>query len=124
MAQLAPLTSVSSKCQQFIEFECKGDIMFITAGYGWWVSRDNVRQDYWGGATPGSKKCACGMTNSCQGQPGGCNCNNKVFGSRSDSGLLTDKAALPVSQLRFGDIDDYNELGYHTLGELKCYGQT
>ena len=40
---------------------------------------------------------------------------------REDSGLLTDKTKLPVKQLRFGDIDN-NEVGYHTLGKLKCYG--
>ena len=41
---------------------------------------------------------------------------------REDSGLLTDKTKLPVKQLRFGDVDNNNNVGYHTLGKLKCYG--
>ena len=76
---------------------------------------------YWGGASPGSGKCACGMTNSCAGG-NSCNCGVNDLVWREDSGLLTDKTTLPVKQLRFGDIGDGGEEGYHTLGKLKCYG--
>ena len=76
---------------------------------------------YWGGASV-SRKCACGMTNSCAVSFFGCNCdkNDRVW--REDSGLLTDKTRLPVKQLRFGDTGGSYEKGYHTLGKLKCYG--
>jgi len=76
---------------------------------------------YWGGATPGSGKCACGMTNSCANPGVGCNCDKNDYVWREDSGLLTDKTQLPVKQLRFGDARGNNQ-GYHTLGKLKCYG--
>jgi len=75
---------------------------------------------YWGGASPGSGKCACGMTSSCAGGYG-CNCDKNDAIWREDSGLLTDKTHLPVKQLRFGDASG-SEQGYHTLGKLKCYG--
>ncbi|KXJ26555.1 Peroxidasin-like protein [Exaiptasia diaphana] len=125
MAQLAKLTQISAHCEQFIKFECKNDVQFIGESYAWWVSRDGIRQEYWGGATPGSGKCACGMTNTCENSKG-CNCNNVGSSGKwfSDSGLLTDKSTLPVAQMRFGDTDDSREQGYHTLGKLKCYGQT
>jgi len=76
---------------------------------------------YWGGASPGSGKCACGMTNSCAGGYD-CNCDKNDAVWREDSGLLTDKTHLPVKQLRFGDTGGRIEEGYHTLGKLKCYG--
>ena len=121
-AQLAVLTRVSQNCEQFIKFECNNDIAFIKDSYAWWVSRDGTRMNYWGGATGHNKMCACGVTNSCSnGQK--CNCRNSAGGWRSDSGLLTDKSALPVTQIRLGDLDDSQEEGYHTLGKLKCYGQ-
>ncbi|KAL9973868.1 hypothetical protein ACROYT_G020374 [Oculina patagonica] len=42
---------------------------------------------------------------------------------RSDQGLLTWKPDLPVKELRFGDTQESNsEMGYHTLGKLKCSG--
>jgi len=122
LSQLASLTRVSSHCEQFIKYECYGSL-FKSGGtyYGWWVSRDSSKMTYWGGASPGSSKCACGMTNSCAGGYG-CNCdiNDDVW--REDSGLLTDKTHLPVKQLMFGDTGDSGEQGYHTLGKLKCYG--
>ena len=122
-AQLAALTRVSQNCEQFIRFECHFEIAFIVEGDAWWVSRDGRNMSYWGGATGHDKMCACGVTNSCSNGKK-CNCHNsggKVW--REDSGLLTDKSALPVTQIRLGDLDHENEEGYHTLGKLRCYGQ-
>ena len=121
-AQLAALTRVSQNCEQFIKFECNNDVDFIEGGSAWWVSRDGVRMNYWGGATGYNKMCACGVTNSCS-DGNKCNCYNSGSGWRSDSGLLTDKSALPVTQIRLGDLDQSHEEGYYTLGKLKCYGQ-
>ena len=77
---------------------------------------------YWGGATGHINMCAFGVTNSCSNDQK-CNCRNSGSGWREDSGLLTDKSALPVSQIRLADFDGSGEEGYHTLGKLKCYGQ-
>ena len=120
--QLAALTRVSQNCEQFIKFECNNDVAFIESLYAWWVSRDGTRMNYWGGATGYNNMCACGVTNSCSNGKK-CNCDNHAYGWRADSGLLTDKPALPVTQIRLGDLDGSNEEGYHTLGKLKCYGQ-
>ena len=120
-AQLAALTQVSQNCEQFIKFECSSGVVFIQHSYAWWVSRDVTRMDYWGGATGYNKMCACGVTNSCSGG-GKCNCPARGQWSE-DSGLLTDKSALPVTQIRLGDLDNSHEQGYHTLGKLRCYGR-
>ena len=120
--QLAALTQVSQNCEQFIKFECNNDVAFIVEGDAWWVSRDGQKITYWGGATGSHKTCACGVTNSCS-NGGKCNCYNNGKGWREDSGLLTDKSALPVTQIRLGDLDALTEEGYHTLGKLKCYGK-
>ena len=121
-AQLAALTRVSHNCEQFIKYECNPSSPFIEHDYAWWVSRDGTRMDYWGGATGYKKMCACGVTNSCS-SGNKCNCPSRS-GWSEGSGLLTDKAALPVTQIRLGDLDDSHEEGYHTLGKLKCYGHT
>jgi len=121
LSQLVSLTRVSSHCEQFIKYECYDSVMLGYGIYAWWVSRDSSKMTYWGGASPGSGKCACGMTNSCADTGYGCNCdkNDRVW--REDSGLLTDKTSLPVKQLRFGDASGGDQ-GYHTLGKLRCYG--
>jgi len=130
ISQLASLTNVSSNCEQFIKYECYGSVLWFNYSRpsAWWVSRDSSQMLYWGGASPGSRKCACGMTNSCADPSRVCNCDKNDGVWREDSGLLTDKSALPVKELRFGDtgINGPNavadEKGYHTLGKLKCYG--
>ena len=122
LSQLASLTNVSSHCEQFIKYECRNAVFWYEADPdGWWVSRDSTKMTYWGGASPGSGKCACGMTNSCAAN-GLCNCDANDDIWREDSGLLTDKTKLPVKQLRFGDTGGSHEKGYHTLGKFKCYG--
>ena len=122
LSQLASLTRVSLHCEQFIKYECRGPVLLWNNDpYGWWVSRDSQKMRYWGGASVAGK-CACGMTNSCAAPSYGCNCDKNDNVWREDSGLLTDKTKLPVKQLRFGDIDSNREVGYHTLGKLKCYG--
>ena len=127
--QLASLTRLSAHCEQFIKYECHSSRMF-DGGYAWWVSRDSRKMTYWGGASPGSGKCACGMTNSCASW-GNCNCDAADNTWREDSGLLVDKTRLPVKQLRFGDARGSRRKGYsswstnqgyHTLGKFKCYG--
>ena len=124
LQQLASLTNVSTDCEQFIKYECFGSKMFAGKVHAWWVSRDSANMTYWGGAEPGSGKCACGMNSSCaKNEVCNCDANDEMW--REDSGLLTDKISLPVKELRFGDTGDtpsYNEFGYHTLGKFKCYG--
>ena len=122
LSQLASLTIVSLRCEQFIKYECRNSVVWFDNPHGWWVSRDSAKMAYWGGASPGSGKCACGMTNSCVNPSYGCNCDKNDFVWREDSGLLTDKTNLPVIQLRFGDTGQWFEEGYHTLGKFICYG--
>ena len=89
------------------------------------MSRNSSKMLYWGGASPGSRKCACRMTNSCTDPSEACNCDKNDGVWREDSGLLTDKSTLPVKELRFGDtevLEGVDEKGYHTLGKLRCYG--
>ena len=122
LSQLASLTMVSSYCEQFISYECYGSMM-LYEGYAWWVSRDSNKMTYWGGASPGSGKYACGMNKSCDNPSVGCNCAKNDGVWRNDSGFLSYKNHLPVKQLRFGDTttNGHNEKGYHTLGKLRCY---
>ena len=130
LSQLRSLTRASTYCEQFIKYECYGSVLRLgsSSPVGWWVSRDSAQMLYWGGASPGSNKCACGMTNSCADSWEPCNCDKNDAEWREDSGLLTDKDHLPVKELRFGDTGTYgpnnvaDEKGYHTLGKLKCYG--
>ena len=122
--QIVNVINSSLHCEQYIRWYCKGAGLYLSLSAGpdsWWVSRQGYKMIYWGGATPGSKKCACGMTNSCVDPNRGCNCESVNYQWGEDSGFLVDKEYLPVSELRFGDTGDSSEEGYHTLGKLLCW---
>ena len=95
--------NLCKNCEQFIKYECRASF-FRQSGrhYGWWVSRQGSKMNYWGGAAVNSSKCACGMADTCVGG-GKCNCNANKYKWREDCGYLTDKNTLPVTELRFGD---------------------
>ncbi|XP_078693645.1 contactin-associated protein-like 5 [Branchiostoma floridae x Branchiostoma belcheri] len=119
MEQVRALVKQSSSCKQHIKYECYGSVIWSSSTpYAWWVTWDGRQADYWGGASPGSGKCACGQTGSCSGR---CNCDANDYTWREDSGFLSHKNDLPVTQLRFGDTDDAPEEGFYTLGKLICY---
>ena len=73
MAQVAAITRQSKNCEQYIIYECYHS-MLLEDSYGWWVSRQGKKMNYWGGAAVDSGKCACGMTRSCAGGYM-CNCD-------------------------------------------------
>ncbi|KAI8491424.1 hypothetical protein Bbelb_310570 [Branchiostoma belcheri] len=118
MDQVSAVVDRSSHCKQHIKYECLASVIWEHRPVAWWVTWDGRQADYWGGASPGSGKCACGQTGTC---PGRCNCDVNVYTWREDSGFLSHKNDLPVTQLRFGDTGDGSEEGYHTLGKLICY---
>ena len=123
MEQIVAIMKQSKNCEQFIKYECYHSVFwFSSSQQGWWVSRQGSKMNYWGGAAVNSGKCACGMTNSCVGG-GKCNCDKNDLTWREDSGYLTDKNTLPVTELRFGDTggSSWGESGYHTLEELRCW---
>ena len=134
-SQLVSLSEASSHCEQFIKYECFHSKLLKVkyrnnnrkGPFGWWVSRNSTQMTYWGGAEPGSNKCARGMNDTCKIQNARCNCDQNNAKWREDCGYLTDKSTLPVTQLRFGDIGlrksgTLDERCYHTLGKFKCYG--
>ncbi|XP_025110684.1 A disintegrin and metalloproteinase with thrombospondin motifs adt-1-like isoform X2 [Pomacea canaliculata] len=91
----------SAVCMQFIRWECKAALIHnpndnqrITTG---WLTRTGALADYFGGALPGSGKCACGMTSSCADRDLACNCDSNDDVWREDSGNLTYKPDLPVT---------------------------
>ena len=122
--QIIKLIENSKECRQHIRFHCFSSKLLNTPrgpSHAFWLSRDDKRQDYWGGAEPGSKKCACGMIEptSCEGTAKFCNCDNKDSQWRVDEGYLTDKNTLPVTGLEFNKKSAKSDF---TLGPLECWG--
>ncbi|CAH1244612.1 CNTNAP5 [Branchiostoma lanceolatum] len=120
MDQVRAVVDQSNPCKQQIKYECHNSVIWGSDDipFAWWVTWDGRQADYWGGASPGSGKCSCGQSGTCSGR---CNCDANDSTWREDSGFLSHKGDLPVTQLRFGDTNGSVEEGYHTLGKLICY---
>ncbi|XP_078609540.1 contactin-associated protein-like 5 isoform X1 [Branchiostoma floridae x Branchiostoma japonicum] len=120
MDQVRAVVDQSTLCKQHIKYECHASLLHHASGTpaSWWVTWDGRQADYWGGASPGSGECACGQAGTCSNR---CNCDTNDRTWREDSGFLSHKDDLPVTQLRFGDTGADHEEGYYTLGKLICY---
>ena len=124
MKQIEELIRKSSKCRQHVRFHCFFSKLLNSPNgppHAFWLSRDSGRQNYWGGAEPGSEKCACGMDvlPTCKSPSKFCNCDNKHKEWQVDEGYLTDKNTLPVTALEFNAKSERSDF---TVGPLECWG--
>ena len=124
MEQIEQLIRKSGKCRQHIRFHCFFSKLLNSPNgppHASWLSRDSRRQNYWGGAEPGSEKCACGMDvpPTCKSPSKFCNCDNKAREWQVDEGYLTDKNTLPVTALEFNAKSEGSDF---TVGPLECWG--
>ncbi|XP_022108975.1 uncharacterized protein LOC110989137 [Acanthaster planci] len=104
LRQIENLKAVSGVCEQSLTYECQRSA-FRVGGvqYHWWMSFDDEKTDP-----------TCLANNNCV-----CDKDDGVL--RKDVDVLKDKSKLPVMQLRYGDTGGSDELGYYTLGPLRCW---
>ncbi|XP_043381120.1 contactin-associated protein-like 5 isoform X2 [Chelonia mydas] len=96
----------------------------ITDGmpYVWWVGRANEKHPYWGGSLPGVQQCACGLEESCLDMRYFCNCDADKEEWTNDTGLLSFKDHLPLTQLVITDTNRSNSEAVWRIGPLRCHG--
>ncbi|XP_065337127.1 neurexin-4 isoform X2 [Cloeon dipterum] len=129
--QIEALMNRSTNCHQRITYNCRHSKLFNSPAtqetfspFSWWVSKNNQKMDYWGGALPGSRSCECGIWGNCIDERKSCNCDADLDSWSADSGDITQMEHLPVKQMRIGDTGtplDEKE-GMFTLGPLACEG--
>ena len=124
MNQIKALIQESKHCRQYIRFHCFGSKLLNTPrgpSHAYWLSRDGIRQEYWGAAELDSKKCACRITDppSCAVKTKFCNCDVHGETWQVDAGYLNDKSTLPVTGLLFAKKSKTSKFA---LGPLECWG--
>ncbi|XP_017276057.1 contactin-associated protein-like 4 isoform X2 [Kryptolebias marmoratus] len=125
--QLASIISQSEQCEQELSFLCRRSRLFNSldgAPFSWWVGGPGSGQiqNYWGGAVPRSRQCACGLKDTCLDSSFYCNCDADYDQWTDDSGLLTHKESLPVRSLVLGDIQRSRSEAAYKVGPLRCHG--
>ncbi|KAM4543726.1 contactin-associated protein-like 2a isoform 1-T1 [Fundulus diaphanus] len=125
MDQVIAITTSAEHCEQQITYSCRMSRLLNTPDgtpYTWWVGRGSEKHFYWGGSGPGIQKCACGINKNCTDPKYDCNCDADANQWREDSGLLTYKEHLPVSQVAVGDTNRARSEAKLTVGPLRCHG--
>ncbi|KAI4544287.1 hypothetical protein MG293_004553 [Ovis ammon polii] len=99
-----------------------GDQVIDGTPLTWWIGRSNERQPYWGGVPPGVQQCDCGLDESCLDIRHFCNCDADKDEWTNDTGFLSFKDHLPVTQIVITDTDRTNSEAAWRIGPLRCYG--
>ncbi|XP_039350698.1 contactin-associated protein-like 5 isoform X6 [Mauremys reevesii] len=123
--QIEAVINSAEYCEQEVAYHCKKSRLLNTPNgmpYVWWVGRANEKHPYWGGSLPGVQQCACGLEESCLDMRYFCNCDADKEEWTHDTGLLSFKDHLPVTQLVITDTNRSNSEAAWRIGPLRCHG--
>ncbi|XP_051532109.1 contactin-associated protein-like 5 isoform X1 [Myxocyprinus asiaticus] len=122
---LRSLVTSSEHCQQEVIYRCRKSRLFDTwdgTPLSWWLDRDGVKRTYWGGFLPGLQQCSCSLDGNCRDMNYFCNCDADQDTWVNDTGMLSYKDHLPLSEIAIGDTNRTNSQAVLQIGLLHCYG--
>ncbi|XP_075385400.1 contactin-associated protein-like 5 isoform X1 [Tenrec ecaudatus] len=125
MEQLAAMIDGAEHCEQEVAYYCRRSRLLNTPDgtpFTWWVGRSNEKHPYWGGSLPGVQQCGCGLDESCLDIQYFCNCDAGKDEWTKDTGFLSFKDHLPVTQIVITDTNRSNSEAAWRIGPLRCYG--
>ncbi|XP_052634435.1 contactin-associated protein-like 4 isoform X2 [Harpia harpyja] len=123
--QLQATINHAEHCEQELAYHCKKSRLLDKPDglpLTWWIGRTNETQTYWGGSLPAVQKCACGLEGSCIDSQHYCNCDADRDEWTNDTGFLSYKEHLPVTEIVITDTDRPNSEAAYKLGPLLCRG--
>ncbi|KAM6035110.1 LOW QUALITY PROTEIN: contactin-associated protein-like 4 [Theristicus caerulescens] len=123
--QLQATINHAEHCEQELAYHCKKSRLLDKPDgmpLSWWIGRTNETQTYWGGSLPAVQKCACGLEGSCIDSQHYCNCDADRDEWTNDTGFLSYKEHLPVTEIVITDTDRPNSEAAYKLGPLLCHG--
>ncbi|XP_054642164.1 contactin-associated protein-like 5 isoform X1 [Dunckerocampus dactyliophorus] len=123
--QLQAIVTRSEHCQQEVVYNCKRSRLFNTkdgSPLSWWLDRHGEKRSYWGGFLPGIQQCSCSLAENCADMNYFCNCDADADSWTNDTGVLSFRDHLPVSQVVIGDIGRAGSQAVYHVGPLRCYG--
>ncbi|NXD05412.1 CNTP4 protein, partial [Certhia familiaris] len=123
--QLQATINLADHCEQELAYYCKKSRLLDKSDgmpLSWWIGRTNETHTYWGGSLPAVQKCACGLEGSCIDSQHYCNCDADRDEWTNDTGFLSYKDHLPVTEIVITDTDRPNSEAAYKLGPLLCHG--
>ncbi|XP_023192368.1 contactin-associated protein-like 5 isoform X1 [Xiphophorus maculatus] len=123
--QLRAIVTGAEQCQQEVVYNCRKSRLFNTkdgSPLSWWLDRQGDKRSYWGGFLPGVQQCSCSLEENCMDMNYFCNCDADTDTWTNDTGILSYKDHLPVSQIVIGDTNRTGSQAVYHVGSLRCYG--
>ncbi|NXV39123.1 CNTP4 protein, partial [Rissa tridactyla] len=123
--QLQATINRAEHCEQELAYHCKKSRLLDKQDgmpLSWWIGRTNETQTYWGGSLPAVQKCTCGLEGSCIDSQHYCNCDADRDEWTNDTGFLSYKEHLPVTEIVITDTNRPNSEAGYKLGPLLCRG--
>ncbi|XP_036277629.1 contactin-associated protein-like 5 [Pipistrellus kuhlii] len=125
LGQLEAVIDSAEHCEQEVAYYCRRSRLLNTPDgvpFTWWTGRSKERHPYWGGAPPGVQQCDCGLDEICLDIRHFCNCDADKDEWTNDTGFLSFKDHLPVTQIVITDTNRSNSEAAWRIGPLRCYG--
>ncbi|KAJ8003635.1 hypothetical protein DPEC_G00150380 [Dallia pectoralis] len=125
LEQLHTLIGRSKHCQQEVVFRCRKSRLFNTwdgTPLSWWLDRRGRKQTYWGGSEPAVQQCSCSLEENCIDMNYFCNCDADSHSWVNDTGLLSYKDHLPLTEIVIGDTNRTGSAAVYSVGSLHCSG--
>ncbi|XP_073097755.1 contactin-associated protein-like 5 isoform X4 [Manis javanica] len=123
--QLAAVIEGSEHCEQEVAYHCRSARMHDKPDgvpFSWWVGQSGERHPSWTGAPPGAQQCGCGLDQSCLDVGHLCSCGSDKDGWTNDTGWLSFRDHLPVTQIVITGTNRSNSEAAWRIGPLRCYG--
>ncbi|KAJ8262767.1 hypothetical protein COCON_G00152240 [Conger conger] len=92
------------------------------AQFSWWVGRRDKAQMHWSGGGSVTQTCSCGLRETCVHPDQDCTCDPDGKERTNDSGLLSFKDHLPITEIAFGDLSRAGSEAAFKVGHLQCHG--
>ncbi|KAG7315384.1 hypothetical protein KOW79_021472 [Hemibagrus wyckioides] len=125
LQQLTTLLHRAQHCQQEVMYRCRKSRLFNTRDgipLSWWKDRAGQKQTYWAGLLPGIQQCSCNLAENCINMNHFCNCDADRSSWENDTGLLSYKEHLPVTEVVVGDTNRSGSEAVYRVGSLQCHG--
>ncbi|KAL1021813.1 hypothetical protein UPYG_G00018400 [Umbra pygmaea] len=125
LEQLRTLIGRSKHCQQEVVYSCRKSRLFNTwdgTPLSWWLDRNGEKQTYWGGSEPAVQQCSCSLEENCIDMNYFCNCDADTHSWMNDSGLLSYKDHLPLTEIVIGDTSRSGSAAVYSVSFLRCNG--
>ncbi|CDQ89255.1 unnamed protein product [Oncorhynchus mykiss] len=125
LEQLRTLIGRSEHCQQEVVYSCRKSRLFNTwdgRPLSWWLDGSGEKQTYWGGSVPGVQQCSCSLEENCIDMNYFCNCDADTHLWVNDTGLLSYKDHLPLTEIVIGDTNRAGSAAVYRVGSLHCNG--